>query len=155
MLMRLPSLYVWTHARPYQGIMKLPIMPRCLDYGLIRSCITVTVSILPQNGFNSGGVCPGYAELLSSTVRPTALAHLFRYVWHCQRASQDGVKMLLGGAIHGGITLPHQLRDLLPHPCDLLAFRIPVVQCPRDRIRPLYRRRDRVRVGGYKHPLTG
>ena len=153
MLMGLPSLYVWTHARPYQGIMKLPIMSGCRDYGLIRSCITVTVSVLLQHVLDSGGICSGYAELLSSTVRPTALAHLFRYAWHCQRAPQDGVKMLSVGAIRGGVTLLGELLDLFPQPGNLLPLRVPVVQCPCDCIRPLHRSRDRVRVGGYEYPL--
>lgn len=63
--------------------------------------------------------------------------------------------MLLVGAIHGGVPLLAELRDLRPQLCDLLPLCVPVVQCSRDCIRPLHRRRDRVRVGGYKHPLTG
>lgn len=61
--------------------------------------------------------------------------------------------MLLGGAIHGGVTLLGELRDLFLQPGNLLPLRVPVVQCPRDRIRSLHRSRDRVRVGGYEYPL--
>ena len=54
--------------------------------------------------------------------------------------------MLLGGAIHGGVTLLGELRDLFLQPGNLLPLRVPVVQCPRDRIRSLHRSRDRVRA---------
>ena len=63
--------------------------------------------------------------------------------------------MLSVGVIHGGVTLLGELRDLFPQPGNLLPLRVPVVQCPRDCIRPLHRSRARVRVGGYEYPRPG
>ena len=123
-------------------------MSRRLDYGVIRSRIAVTVSVLLQHTFDSSGVCSGYTKLL---IAP--FVDLVCYVRHCQRTPQDSVKMLLVGAIHGGVTLLRQLCNLLPHPGNLLLQCVPGVQCPRDRIRSPYCVRDCVRVNGYKHPL--
>ena len=102
-------------------------MPRYLDYGVIRSRIAVTVSVLPQHVLDSSGIRGGDTELLFSVVGVATLTYLICHVWHCQRSPQDGVKMLSVGAIHGGVTLLGELRDLFPQPGNLLPLRVPVV----------------------------